>query len=146
MRALTLHPWWAWLVASGHKPTENRSWAPSLRPGETIAIHAGARRPSRDDRARVADQLQRAGLSHLLEEVLAAPRSAIVGTVVYAGHDERMLSVWDVAPTAEHPVMLHWRVCSAQQVAPIPCSGALGLWRLSEAHEALLMPNACAPA
>lgn len=40
MRALTLWPEWAALVAQGLKPVENRSWR--LPEGERIAIHAGA--------------------------------------------------------------------------------------------------------
>lgn len=40
MRALTLWPEWAALIAHGLKPVENRGW--KLPEGKRIAIHAGA--------------------------------------------------------------------------------------------------------
>ena len=40
MKALTLWPEWAALIAHGLKPVENRGW--KLPEGERIAIHAGA--------------------------------------------------------------------------------------------------------
>lgn len=41
MRALTIRPEWAWLIAHGHKTIENRSWQTAYR--GPIAIHAGKR-------------------------------------------------------------------------------------------------------
>lgn len=43
MKALTLWQPWASLVACGAKQYETRSWAPPLRAGELLAIHAAAR-------------------------------------------------------------------------------------------------------
>jgi hypothetical protein len=40
MKALTLRPSWAWLVVSGYKDIENRSWATRLR--GRIWIHASS--------------------------------------------------------------------------------------------------------
>ena len=43
MKALTIWPEWAALIAHGIKPVENRSWRPPASlVGERIAIHAGA--------------------------------------------------------------------------------------------------------
>lgn len=39
MRALSIRQPWAWLIAHGHKPVENRTWPTSHR-GDTL-IHAG---------------------------------------------------------------------------------------------------------
>lgn len=42
LRALTLHRPWAWLIAAGHKPLENRTWdPPDAMIGQHLAIHAG---------------------------------------------------------------------------------------------------------
>ncbi len=45
MKALTLRPHWAWLVVSGHKEIENRSWQTRLR--GRIWIHASSSRVTR---------------------------------------------------------------------------------------------------
>lgn len=40
--ALTIHQPYAWAVAAGHKPVENRTWRPPLEAvGKLIGIHAG---------------------------------------------------------------------------------------------------------
>jgi hypothetical protein len=39
LKAITLHPHWAWLIVNGHKDIENRSW-PTKHRGK-ILIHAG---------------------------------------------------------------------------------------------------------
>ena len=39
MKALSIRQPWAWLIAHGHKPVENRTW-PSSHRGDTL-IHAG---------------------------------------------------------------------------------------------------------
>ena len=50
MRAVTLYQPWASLIALGHRTTETRSWpAPRSLVGSRIAIHAGKRRPRRDE-------------------------------------------------------------------------------------------------
>lgn len=42
IRGLTLWRPWAWAVAAGHKPVENRTWAPpDWLLGHWVAIHAG---------------------------------------------------------------------------------------------------------
>jgi hypothetical protein len=44
MRLLTIHQPWAWLVVSGHKRYENRTWSTSYR--GPLLIHAGQSRDS----------------------------------------------------------------------------------------------------
>jgi hypothetical protein len=41
MKALTVRQPWAWAIARGHKPIENRSWTTSYR--GPLAIHAAAK-------------------------------------------------------------------------------------------------------
>lgn len=53
-RAVTIHQPWAWAVAAGHKPVENRTWRPPLEAmGKLIGIHAGLAMPERADIAEV---------------------------------------------------------------------------------------------
>lgn len=52
MKALTIWQPWASLIAHGAKPFEFRGWrAPRRIVGQRIAIHAGARKPTKDDLA-----------------------------------------------------------------------------------------------
>lgn len=49
-RAVTIHQPWAWAVAAGHKPVENRTWRPPLEAvGRLVGIHAGLRPYSADE-------------------------------------------------------------------------------------------------
>ena len=42
LMAVTVHMPWAWLLAAGYKPLENRNWVPKIVPvGAWMAIHAG---------------------------------------------------------------------------------------------------------
>jgi hypothetical protein len=54
MKALSLTPWWAWIVAHGIKPVENRTWPTKYR-GEFL-IHASL--GTRATREEVADFLR----------------------------------------------------------------------------------------
>lgn len=41
MKALTIWQPWAWAIAEGYKPIENRGWRPHWMLGKRFAIHAG---------------------------------------------------------------------------------------------------------
>lgn len=123
MKALTLHPWWAWLVVHGHKPTENRSWSPPAGiVGSMLAIHAGVRRASATDRDLLRGQLNAAGVPHLLDAAMAAPRGRIVGTVRVVGVDGRCTSPWDIDG------LQHWRLADAAVLDGPTLPGRLGIW------------------
>ncbi len=50
MKALTVIQPWAWLIATGQKLVENRSWKPPEHMiGQRIALHAGKKRNSKVD-------------------------------------------------------------------------------------------------
>lgn len=77
MRALTVRQPFAWAIAHGHKPVENRTWAPPLGAvGERIAIHAAVVGAT-DYRA----TFTRAGLT----AALADQRRAVTGVITLSG-------------------------------------------------------------
>lgn len=132
-RALTLIQPWAHAIANLGKWIENRIWCPPRALlGQRICIHAGAKL----DRGDVA-ALRSKG--HVVPDAPAT--SAIVGTSVLAGwvRGERNYSETLSRLQAEQALASEWYV--AGQVAwvlrdtvtlatPIPCKGALGLWRV----------------
>lgn len=72
VKALTLHPIWAWLVIHGPKRVENRSWATRHR--GLLAIHAG--------KTRTTEVADRAFLDRLnLTPPLTLPVGVILGVV-----------------------------------------------------------------
>jgi len=131
--ALTLHAVQAFAVLHAGKYIENRSWMPpeSLI-GQRLAIHAGTKAGSPDLQKRLRDTC----------DVHDWPRG-IVGTVQLAG------VVWTHRGRAVFRGALDMQVAEAALEsewyggpfgwvlrdpcpldAPIPCKGALGLWRV----------------
>lgn len=52
--AITVRQPWAWALAAGHKPVENRTWRPGLEHvGRLIGIHAGQHAPDNHEAADV---------------------------------------------------------------------------------------------
>lgn len=127
MKALTVHPAWAWAFLHFGKDVENRSWYPrSLDVGEKFAIHAGAmKRPAktRDDFAwMVSHGLATPGTVPTDAE-LAEIAGKVVAIATYGGPG-RWESRWVMGPAL-------WGVDDVRPLpAPIPCRGALGLWEL----------------
>ncbi len=133
--ALTLVCPWAVLVVEGPKSIENRSWKPpAWVVGKRIAIHAG----KKADLVSGAGQVFNAGASVGLWPNDSAAwkfreiRGAIIGTAVVAGFvtDARTLSPsqrpWFFGP-------IGWVLEDRQALAePVPCRGALGLWKINE--------------
>lgn len=124
LRALTVRQPWAWLIAAGWKPLENRSWAPpSSLVGQRLVIHASQKAPTRADVAwarRVLGKGVELGPLH---------RGAVVGVVTVAGlverkrHLERDVARWWRGPMA-------WALTLPAEVGPVACKGQLGVWRL----------------
>lgn len=123
-------PWKRW---------ENRSWTPRPELLEGwIAIHAGAAR------------YHPLGAAHrdLWPEPALLPRSAIVGLGRFGPpcpYHEVAGEPWTIAPPEGRegwcwPVLACWLL-----PRPVPCSGGLGLWRVSEAVEYLVMDELTRP-
>jgi hypothetical protein len=146
MRALSIQQPWAWAIAQGKKPVENRTW-PTAYCGP-VAIHA-SKKPDKDALGLIAS---RDRYSPLVKAVawhtrLWAPPEYVYGAILavadLSGCHEwsecedgaaepdrgelRPCSPW--AAKWQH----HWVLGNVRRLArPVPCRGALGLWRLPD--------------
>lgn len=135
MRALTIKPPWSHAIAQGTKRVENRSWpAPQRAIGRDIAIHAG--------KGFDWDATFPAGCM----TEWAAPEDCALGAVVAVARLAEChysADCMDLPPHIAGPGQ--WEGCSPWCVRgqyhwhlgrtialpkPVPCRGALGLWRL----------------
>lgn len=135
--ALSIKQPWLFCILHAGKTVENRTWAPpTWAIGTRIALHAS----KRDDSYITASRLAGENLSRY---ALDMPRGAIVATAVLAGWlDEKgqassrdlldFESGWFFGPVG-------WVLRDVHALTqPIPCKGALGLWKVpTEIEEAL---------
>lgn len=143
LRALTLWRPWDEPVACGAKPVENRSWSPPKAiVGQVIAIHAGK---THDHDARgfiidrgyhllsLAESNRRAGAIVGVTRIVAAFTEGDLkfdtvdrfkGNELYVERRTRVLeSPWFFGPWG-------WLLEDAIAIDPVPCKGAMGLWRV----------------
>lgn len=152
MKALTLIQPWATAIMTLGKDVENRPWAPSekvLPIGGRFAIHAGVK-------------LDQHSLESLLEYALwphdkpttGLPKGALLGTVELAAvveapatgtsrvciwGDEEIGALARESPWHAPLARYHWCIREPRLLTtPIPCKGALGLWRVPVEHVAAL--------
>lgn len=111
VRAITVKPQWAELIARNEKTIENRSWRPQLLgPGvdHTLLVHAGAP----------------------VGAVVAVCRVAAIGTSsgLLEGNELSNRNAWALArPWFTGPI--GWLLSDVQRLAkPVPSRGAQGLW------------------
>ena len=127
MRALSILQPWAWLIANGHKPVENRSWRTGWR-GEFL-IHAGKRwgREQREDVARVR------ALFPGLELPADFELGGIVGRARVADCVTSMDSPWFFGPYG-------FVIANARPLPFVPCRGKLSWF---DVPVAALPPEDC---
>lgn len=139
MRALTVQQPWAQCIAEGHKTIENRSARMAYR--GPLAIHAGTRWSKRgglDDRAQRA-LWGRGGLDAGAVGFLGAalPMGAVIAVaeLVDCHPDQGCCRPWGESEYAEaggrnRTAVWHLVLDEVRRLAePVPCRGALGLWR-----------------
>ena len=121
MKAITIHQPWAWAIAQGIKPVENRTWRTDYR-GE-LAVHAGV--------SRISLRRGREVLEHL--GILVPPDDALVfGAIV------GLVDLVDSLPVEQAPSgpfragPMCWLLRHSRQIAPVPCKGQLGLFTLRD--------------
>lgn len=116
MKCLSVKQPWAYLICSGIKDVENRSWKPKQAPGR-ILIHAGAKL----DRYAQGEAEDIVG-----HELPPLTTSAIIGYVDVYGFTQNSDSKWaDVGQGAEWK----WLLRNAKMFKqPIPAKGRLGLY------------------
>lgn len=121
IRALSILQPWAWLIVSGHKGIENRSWsAPSWQIGKRLVVHASARL-SAEEYASARLISDRLAIELPPPDELAL--GAALGTVLLDTVVEQSADPWFFGPFG-------WVVHSPIRfAAPIPVKGALGLWK-----------------
>lgn len=150
-RALSVRQPWAWAIVTQGKDVENRSRATAYR--GMIAIHASltideGHLPTRTPEGRAAAQaLDAMGgrgnwwnpAHHVPSRMHESPPAglavgAIVGVATLIGcHNEATESPRNSCSPWGQPDQYHWWLANAQPLAePVPCRGALGLWRLPE--------------
>lgn len=116
---LTVKQPWAWAIIHAGKDVENRSRP--IRYRGRLLIHAGKGYAPEGD-----EWLRRMGI----EPPVDLPRGCIVGSVQVTGSTQTSPSRW--AMKGHH----HWLLAdSTPAVAPLPCRGALNLFRAPEGWE-----------
>lgn len=138
MKALTVHQPWAWAIAVGLKPIENRTWAPrgQLSPGDRFAIHAGRARGELGDLAFVRELAVRVGRGAEVPRDLDDPRlvrGAVVAVATYGGVVTNQAAADLVRPGAGewYAGEVGWVLRDVVPLwQPIGCRGFQGLWEL----------------
>jgi hypothetical protein len=138
MKTLTIRQPWAWAVAKGIKPIENRSRATSHR--GPLAIHAGLKWDDLHVHAlRDVVRLARAQGSplpeHLADDLPYSGVGLVIAIVdlvdVCTKSRNKMRVACDCGPWAV-PYETHWKLANARLLKePVPATGRLGLWEWS---------------
>ena len=121
IRGLTLWQPMAWAIAAGHKPYENRPWQPH-RGVTHLAIHAGKKYHQPH-----VDQIRELGIDVPAKADLAFGAVLCVAELRWwrpFGGGAGWASPWASGPFVRR-VQPVWVADD-----PIPCSGALGMWRI----------------
>jgi hypothetical protein len=125
MKALTVRQPWAWAIAEGHKPVENRGWAASYR--GPLAIHAGLSWDKHGE-VRFAQIVHRLGIALPDDDVPTMGFGVVVAIVDLVGVCEG--GACDCGPWAEWDAK-HWQFENARPLAtPAPARGRLQLWNV----------------
>lgn len=139
MQALTVRSPWAWAIARGWKPVENRSREfPRSLVGVPIALHAGLGQDETPLPVSGATEALRAALAGA-DPICA--RGAVIAVVRFGPshphQDGHSCSPWAMGSG------WHWPIVSVAPLAqPAPCRGALGFWRLRGAALAAVQDQA----
>jgi len=136
LRALTIHQPWAWFIAKGYKPIENRSWRPPQSlVGNWLAIHAG----KKWDIAEVASNTSfahvncRAPLPSSIG-AMGDQCGSILAVARVTGFVAESASPWFFGPVG-------WTLADVVELPePVACRGAQGLWKVpADVYERVLV-------
>lgn len=126
IRGLTIQQPWAWAIAIGNKPVENRTWRPPEKMlGQYLALHAG----------KELDTEARAWMARVCGVNAPPDEELRCGAIIAVARLARVTSIADDADTlrganrwAQGPVC--WWLEEVLPVEPIACRGHQGLWEL----------------
>ena len=150
LRAITLHPWWAFAITHGEKRVEYRSRPlPRGLIGVPVALHAGASTPA-DRRGKSKATAEAMDLGAPIDEWIfwGCPSSAFVALVTFTGNERacgafwgnRGLVGWRIGdcPTGEER---RAGVRNGVRVLPqaVPASGKQGWWTCTEEQRAAIV-------
>lgn len=114
MKALSIHPSWAWAIIHGGKDVENRKWKTDFR--GTLLIHS-TNTLKKPDLARACE------LAGITVNAKALARNAIVGAVELVDIVECSASRW------ARPDWYHWVLENPRPlIPPIAAKGQLFIW------------------
>ncbi|MFH1833912.1 MAG: ASCH domain-containing protein [bacterium] len=129
MKALTLWQPWAHIVCAGIKKVENRRWRPPRHAiGQRLAIHAG-KVYDKDGAATIKR------LSGLDIPESACTKGAIIGTAKLVAHLDSTLGLESFVGEGQKKWFfgpIGWLLDDIMECEPVPCAGALGLWRVPD--------------
>lgn len=133
LRAITLHPWWAYAIAHGDKRVEYRTrLLPANLIGVPVALHAGASSPGERGGLVECMRIQKArSLGAPIDAWRAAggPSSALVAVVVFYGHarGDDLPMRWRCAE------FIGWRIGEVYRLSTlVNAAGKQGWWTCSE--------------
>ena len=137
---------WAWAIASGCKPVENRTWLP---PGGLLGRRIGIAATAKAPRPEEVEELRRICLD--------VPRNYVLGSIVavatlvgakrldkdyspsgYVGDPEK-IAAWDREHAGTWEIWATGPVCWLlsevfELPKPVPCKGMIGIWDLPSAE------------
>lgn len=129
LRAITLHPWWAYAITHGDKRIEYRTRPlPAHLIGVPVALHAGAASPGEREGLVECMRIQKArSIGAPIDAWRAAggPSSAFVAVVTFGGHERptKLGGDWAVG----------WRIAEVHRLStPWPAAGKQGFWTCTE--------------
>ena len=137
MKCLSIRQPWAWLICTGKKPVENRTWSTQHR--GTLFIHASSRFDwfffDFVDIEDPDDPLRGAGLE--VARHFRITKAGITGAKDEFGAIVGRVELADVIPADGKPVSdwcadggFWWLLSAAKAIPPVPCKGKLNLWDL----------------
>jgi hypothetical protein len=146
MRGLTIHQPWAWAIATGEKPPENRGRRTHYR--GPIAIHAGktwSRYGATDPRVLdAAHRILGTALEIIPGDSPHTPRGAVVAVARLADCHPAAggcCAPWGDDTHGDGPAY-HWVLAQVQKLAvPVSCRGAQGLWPVPADVAAQIRPQ-----
>ena len=124
MHTLSIRQPWAWLITSGLKDVENRTWFSPYR--GPLLIHAGkALDPDLKTREALADMLafMELELDGPIPDPAQLPRGGIVGSAYMTGCVSDNASDWFCGPFG-------FKLEHAKEIPFRPCKGALGFFQV----------------
>lgn len=131
--ALTVRQPWAWAIARGHKPIENRTWSTTYR--GPLAIHAAKKWDDEYALTAMVHTVREQGgtlPATLADDLPSSGTGRIVAVVDLVGICTRSSLSGpgcDCGPWAI-PEHAHWQLANARLVDGPEVSGRLGLWRI----------------